>query len=312
MNLWDEAEKITLLGVETYRFGCFVALGLVAAAAVIAFLSWAKRCKKGTAPLLTLCCMVLGGVCSRIGFCLMNQELGDSMPLGTWLQITGGGWSMIGLVGGAFLASLVTAALTRQKTAEMADITAVALPIFMVAERLGEGSIPDFDVSRALENDFLKGSFLAFTDLYDDAYLATYRLAAICMGILFAVLLADMIRGKKHGDTAALFLILYGAMTVILESLRYDRFLSITFVHLEQVLAAVVMLIGILLAGRGTRKKKLRVAAVIAMFLAAGIAVGLEFALDRTTWNRILIYGVYVVVMAIPAVMGILLRKQRA
>ena len=39
----------------------------------------------------------------------------------------------------------------------------------------------------------------------------------------------------------------------------------------------------------------------------AGIAVGLEFALDRTSWNALLVYAVYILVMAVPAVMGILL-----
>ena len=36
-----------------------------------------------------------------------------------------------------------------------------------------------------------------------------------------------------------------------------------------------------------------------------GVVLGLEFALDRTTWNKILIYAVMILTTAAPAVMGL-------
>ena len=36
-----------------------------------------------------------------------------------------------------------------------------------------------------------------------------------------------------------------------------------------------------------------------------GIVLGLEFALDRTTWNKILLYMVMILTVAVPAVMGL-------
>ena len=47
MNLYEEAEKISILGLNVYRFGFFVMLGMLGAAAVIGFLSWAL-CPSGT------------------------------------------------------------------------------------------------------------------------------------------------------------------------------------------------------------------------------------------------------------------------
>ena len=76
MMLYEEAEKISLMGLEVYRFGFFVALGMLAALGVIAFLSWARRTKKGTAPLLMALSVALGAVFSRLFFCLLTQELG--------------------------------------------------------------------------------------------------------------------------------------------------------------------------------------------------------------------------------------------
>ena len=309
MRLYEEAEKIRILGIEGYRFGFFVMLGMAAAAAVIGFLSWAKQCEKGTAPALVFLNILLGALGGRIGFCLMNQELGSLMPLSSWWKITGGGWSMSGAVAGAMLAGWMTARITKQKAGKILDITACALPLFMAMERTGEGCIPEFDYSRELSTEFLKGTFLIFSDDYG-SYLATWKIAGIVMLILFPILIFDVIRSRRDGDTCELFLMLFGGCSILLESLRYDRFLSISFVGLEQVLAAVFLGIGVFTAAgqAGKKRKKTAAAAVLSVFVVIGIAVGLEFALDRTTINKILIYAGYVLVVAVPVVLGIRLR----
>ncbi len=314
MNLWDEAEKISLLGLEVYRYGFFVALGMIAATAVICFLSYAKKCEKGTAPLLTVLSILLGGICSRLVFCLLNQELGFMMPLKSWFNITGGGWSMVGLVGGVMLAGWLSGKITKQPGGVTLDISACALPVFLALERLGEDCIPEFNYSRSLETAFLNNTFLTFQDEYGLYYLATRRLAAIVMVILFIVLLIDLMHLKRDGNTCLEFLMLFGAASVILESLRYDRFLSISFVGLEQVLSAVMLFCGLLPCALRKMKthRGLAVASILSVFLAAGIGVGLEFALDRSNINRLLIYGVFILIMAVPVVLGMKLRKMAA
>ena len=309
MSLYEDAAKISVFGLEMYRFGFFVMLGMIAAAGVFAFLSWARRAEKGTAPLQLLLSIALGAVCSRVLFCLLNRELGALMPLSSWFRISGGGWSMMGLVAGVLLAALLTAKLTGQKTGLTVDMAACALPLFMALERFGEGCVPEFDYSRKLSTDFLNGTFLTFSD-YDGYYLCTWKLAAIVMLILFPILIADLIRSRKDGDTGILFLLLFGSVSVILESLRYDRFLSVSFVGLQQILAAVYMAAGLIVLARraGRRQKALKNAALISVLAAAAIAIGLEFALDRTTISPILIYAVYILVMAVPVVLGLKLR----
>ncbi|MBQ9210375.1 MAG: prolipoprotein diacylglyceryl transferase [Clostridia bacterium] len=310
MNLYDEAEKISLLGLEVYRFGFFVLLGIIGAAVVMGFLSWARRARKGTGPLLLLLSLLLGGLCSRLFFCLLTQELGAMMPLSGWANLAGGGWSMMGLVAGVLAAGWLTGKMTRQPVGLTLDIAACALPIFMALERTGEGGVPEFDYSRPLMTSFLNDTFLTFAEA-DGYHLATYRLAALVMLILLPILVWDMTRSRRDGDTCLLFLLLFGGCSVILESLRYDRFLSITFVGLEHVMAAVYLGIGvIILAARaGKRQKKLGTVAVISIFLAAGIAIGLEFALDRTGIHALLLYGIYLLVMAVPVALGIRLRS---
>ena len=310
MSLYEEAEKISLFGIEGYRFGFFVMLGILAAAGVVGFLSWAKQCGKGTAPMTVLMSILMGGLLSRIGFCLMNRELGGWMPLSSWLRITGGGWSMSGLVAGVLLAGWMVSRITKQRAGKLLDIVCCALPVFMALERFGEGCVPEFDYSRPLSTEFLQGTFLTFSDEYG-TYLATWKVAGIVMLILFPILVWDITRDSPDGDTAILFLMLFGACSVLLESLRYDRFLSISFVGLEQILAAVFLGAGvfILAARAGKKRRGLAIATTVSVFAAVGIAVGLEFALDRTTFNKIIIYIVYIAVMAVPVVLGLKLRK---
>ena len=311
-SLYEEAEKINILGLEVYRYGFFVMLGMILASAMIAFLCWAKRTRKGTGPLLMCCSLVLGGVCSRLFYCLLSfEDFGRILPLNTWFRVTGGGWSMMGLVGGVMLAAWLTARITKQKAGLLLDLVSCALLPFMVLERVGEGCIPEFDYSRRLTATFLNGTFLTFSD-YDGFYLATWKLAAIVMVILIPILVWDLTRSRKDGDTCLLFLLLFGGCSILLESLRYDHFLTVhSFVGLEHVSAAILLAVGIfVLAGQaGKRQKKLGTAAVISVLVMVVLAVGLEFALDRTTFNKLVIYIGYILVVAVPVVLGIRLRR---
>ncbi len=277
MTGYEEAARITLAGgIEVYRFGLFVLLGTAAAAAVAGFLCWAKRTRKGTAPMLVLLSMLLGGACSRIAFCLMDlEEVGTFFPLKYWLRLTGGGWSMMGLIAGVLLAARLTAALTRQKAGLLMDIAACALPGFMLAERLGEGGVPEFDYSRRLSTALLNNTFLTFSD-YDGWYLATWKLAAIVMGILIPVLILDLARSRRDGDTCLLFLLLFGGCSVLLESLRYDHFLTVhSFVGLQHVLAAVILAAGVytLCARTADRKARLLPGALGGAVFAAALSL---------------------------------------
>ena len=147
----------------------------------------------------------------------------------------------------------------------------------------------------------------------DEPCLKTFYIAAAAAVILFAVLAVRFCRKEKEGSTAIAFLLLFGASAIITESLRYDRFLSISFVGLQQVAAALTLAVGMILAVRRNNRPKsgIAVAAIISLPLMVGLVIGLEFALDRTTWNKILIYIAMIITVGIPALLGLKLLKQQ-
>ena len=115
-------------------------------------------------------------------------------------------------------------------------------------------------ISRTLDSSFLKGSFLAVGE--DEIYLATYYVAAMAAVILFVVMLFFAVRSEMDGGLTIRFLLLFGAVSIITESLRYDFFLSVSFVGLQQVAAALMLALGVILAIRRSNRPKSALAAV--------------------------------------------------
>ena len=305
MNLLEEAVIIEIFGVRVYAFGLYVMLGTICSMITLGLLAKALLLKQGSAPLAALLAMAVGIICSRLTFCLLNQELGQMTPISFWPQLAGGGWSMFGLIGGIFLGGWVSARIMKEKTSKVLDILSVSLLPAVIAERIAENRIEDFDISRALDSEFLAKSFLAVGE--DEPCLATYYFAAAAALALFVILLIRISRRRTDGDTVTAFLLLFGAGAIVLESLRYDRFLSISFVGLQQIAAAVMLAAGVVIAFiRGRKQRRILAAfALVSLPLMTGIVLGLEFALDRTTWNKMLLYAIMILTVAVPAVMGL-------
>ncbi|MER1993374.1 MAG: prolipoprotein diacylglyceryl transferase family protein [Eubacteriales bacterium] len=310
MNLIDEAVIIEIFGIRMYAYGVYVALGALCAMLMTGIMSHFLGLKKGTAPLTALLSGVIGLICSRLAFCLLNQELGVLTPFHIWPQINSGGWSMFGLLGGVFLGGWISSRIMKEKTGKVLDVLSLSILPLIAAERIGENRIDYFDISRTLDSDFLNNSFLSVGS--DERYLATYYVAAAVAVILFVVLLCFSFRRERYGSLTVRFLLLFGAASIITESLRYDFFLSISFVGLQQVAAALMLALGVILAViRSNRPKSvLAVAAVVSLPLMVGAVIGLEFALDRTTWNKILIYLLMIITVGIPAGLGLKLLSQ--
>ncbi len=312
--LFEEAEKIAWIGGEGYAFGAWTAAG--ALAAVLCLLCYCRRVrlKEGTGLLMSLMSLVLGCACSRLFFCLTTQELGHMLPIAGWIRLGEGGWSTTGLILGVLLSAWLCARITGQETGKLMDAGALALPLFMIAERLGECTTVDFNISRVISDATEGGNWLTVQDIYG-TYLAVYRIAAIVAAILFVVLEIVSRRAESRpGDVCVLFLLLFGAVSILTESLRYDEFLSYHFVKFQMVGAALMLGAGLLWAGRRSPKapKQWKIASGIALFLMVGIVIGLEFVLDRTEANKLLVYIGMAVSIAIPACIGVAeIRKER-
>ena len=87
-------------------------------------------------------------------------------------------------------------------------------------------------------------------------------------------------------------MVLFCAFQILFESLREDEVISFGFVRAGQLLCAITLfaLMACGLFRRGGLKGK-KIVSFIAYFLLIGVIVGMEFAIDKTNWPILLIYG---------------------
>ena len=314
--MWEEAPKTELFGIQVYTYGLYCAIGALCAAAAVCVLCRAERVKKGTAAVLSLLALLCGLVCSRVVFCLLNDVAFGGVPFSAWLHFSTGGGSLFGMIFGVFLGAWICSKAVGERSAVLLDIVSAALPLMIAAERFGEKTTEGFNISRQLTaGSFPDGTFLSVKDAYYEnvSFLATYLLCAACAVVLFLILVFFLTRNRAEGDLWILFMMLCGAGGVILESLRYDHFLEYSFVCFQQILAAILLVWGIVLAGVRNRgaHRGIFCAAMISLPLSIALCGGIEFALDRMNISHYLLYTIMLLTLAVPVTLGILLLVKR-
>lgn len=308
----NEAVTLGVLGAPVYAYGLSVMLGCWAAIALLASLSRHQEVERKAAAITAALSLPLGFVLARLLYCLADPAFAPFLSIENLLQVSSGGFAMYGALLGAALAALAGARLAGIRPARMLDFLAPALAAFLIPARLGEG-FTALGISRPLTTPWLAGSFLALRDAYD-AYLRTYLLEALIAACLLVVLLRALKRGKREGQVFLLFTLLYGVTQTLMESLRYDGHLRFSFIGLQQVLSAALfsltlIALAIRLLKRKDAKHGLAILALVLIPIILGAIVGVEFLIDRSELGKLFSYAQYLLVLVIPASLGILLLK---
>ena len=308
----EDARSFPFLGTQVYAYGLLVMLGVLLALGLALFLTRKNRQEQQAAALTALLALPLGLILARLMYVFLDPTFRPLMNISNILNITTGGLSMFGALIGAALAACIAARLTRVPAARMLDVTSAALLAFLIPARLGEGYTA-LGVSRPLTTQWLANSFLARQDDYD-AYLRTYVLEAMIAFILLVILLRFLRRKPRHGRAFALGCLLFGITQTLMESLRYDGHMRFSFIGVQQVLAVTLFcLVLIVLAIRLLKANKARLLAILSLIavpLVVAGGVGVEFLIDRSEMGKLISYGLFLLVLAIPAALGILMLKQ--
>lgn len=306
--MYEESKSFTLFGLTGFYYGLFVMLGAAVALALFAALCRKERMKAGTAALYGVLALPMGLICSRVLFCLLDFRFNGMITLRAMLSFWGGGYSMVGALAGAVLAALLTARIQKTGMLALLDLLTPALLLFMVFARLGEGYTELLGRSRTLTHEELATSFLAFNDGYD-GYLKTYLLEAITAAILAGAMLAYLRAKPRAGHVLFTGMLLLGCTQVLWESLRFDSHMRYSFISMQQILFACMFAAPLVIYGIRCGKKQLWLA-IGACAAVAGIVVGLEFMIDRSGVDNLIIYALYVLTLCVPAALGICLRKR--
>ena len=249
--------------------------------------------------------IVLSLVCARFfhWYCQSDSYLGFSAAMTNFAE---GGYALMGVFLGCLLAAVIARTLCLHRNLpEMLDAMSVAACAGMTVGRLS-----------ALFNASDRGQVLvSFRSLpiaspINNAVsgaveyrLATFALQSMVALALFIGLAVFYNKGQKRGklrdgDTCLLFLLLYGASQVVLDSTRYDSlfFRSNGFVSVVQVLGAVALVLAVILFSRRMVKARGFRAWQILLWLLIAAAIGgagyMEYYVQRRGNEAMFAYSV--------------------
>ena len=284
-----------------------VILTLAAATAVCFFLAfYLGKSGNGAAGFAVVPLgIVLSLVCARFfhWYCQSDSYTGFTAAMTNFSE---GGFALMGVFLGCVLAAGLTRILCLHRNLpEMLDAMSLAACAGMTVGRLS-----------ALFNASDRGQVLvSFRSLpiaspINNAVsgaveyrLATFALQSIVALVLLIGLSVFYLRGQKggklrDGDTCLVFLLLYGASQVVLDSTRYDSlfFRSNGFVSVVQVLGAVALVLAIILFSRRMVKARGFRAWQIFLWLLIGIAIAgagyMEYYVQRWGSKALFAYSV--------------------
>ena len=328
MYLWEEADYIALeymtmegeaLSHGIYTYGLFAAIGAALMMLVMYALMEAKKMPKGSTALTGVMSIFFGAVFSKVFFALFSL---DGLSIFGKLRpdmFGGGGFSMMGALLGGFVGAAISGLLLKKQSLRCMDIFACAVPAFILFTRLGEQFDLDgaFGISRPLTHPASVNwpAFLLQEGDYAN-YLLVYKLEAIAAGVILILLIMDLLLHKNAnpGNTFILFLLLFGGSQAILESLRQDKHMTLSFVHLQQIMAIPMVIGGVVMAAkRAGKDKQFMWKLAGGLTLATLLGIGLELAIYRPDMviemDIYLIYILFTLLMAAMVYLGLRLRK---
>jgi len=249
---------------------------------------------KGTVSVFGVLGMVLGIVLARALYCAVNWNdfaYNYENPMLVFCFFDGG-LSMVGLIAGLLLAAVLTAKLTKVRTAQVMDVLAVPFGLMMAALRIGE-QFTELGVGAAVDEGFMTAHFPWLFLESRMGVMVEYRLnvwlyEAIAGVVLCAVAFLCWRKLKNHaGDTAMVVFSLYGASQILLESMRDDGHMLIIFLRVGQLGAFLLLAVCCGILSCRVKNKKLVAAAWIVVVLCVAAVAALEFSLDgRLTFGN--------------------------
>ena len=300
-------DKIAFYSGSTAIYWNSVILTLAAATAICFFLSfYLGKSGNGAAGFAVVpVSMVLSLVFARFfhWYCQSDSYTGFTAAMTNYAE---GGYALMGV----FLGCVLAAALTRviclhRNLPEMLDAMSLAACAGMAVGRLS-ALFNASDRGQVLEsfrslpiaspvNNAVSGAV--------EYRLATFALQSMVALALFIGLAVFYNKGQKRGklrdgDTCLLFLLLYGASQVVLDSTRYDSlfFRSNGFVSVVQVLGALALVLAVILFSRRMVKARGLRAWQIFLWLLIDIAVGgagyMEYYVQRRGNEALFAYSV--------------------
>ena len=243
-------DKLALISGESFIYWNSIVYTLAAATAICFFLAfYIGKCGNAVAGFAVVPMSIfLGLIAARFFHWYCQADSYDGF-LAAMTDYSSGGYALMGVFLGCFVsACLVRLIRLSRSLPEMLDCMAISGCAGIAVGRLAS-LFNSTDRGQVLANFRSLPIAYSVTNVVSGAVeyrLATFMLQSIVALLLFVGLSLFYIKGNKrgnlkNGDTSLIFLLIYGASQVVLDSTRYDSlfFRSNGFVSVVQVLGAL-------------------------------------------------------------------------
>lgn len=300
-------DKLAFISGETFLYWNSIVYTLAAATAIAFFLAfYIGKCGNAVAGFAAVpLSIVLSLVAARFFHWYCRADSYDGF-LAAMTDYTSGGYALMGVFLGCFLAACLLRLIRLDRSLpEMLDAMAISGCAGIAVGRLAS-LFNSSDRGQVLAN--FKSLPIAWpvTNAVSGAVeyrLATFMLQSLVALALFVGLTLFYIRGNKRGnlkdgDVSLIFLLIYGASQVVLDSTRYDSlfFRSNGFVSVVQVLGALGLGLAIFVFSRRMVKNRgLKFWQFLLWIpIAAGIGCGgfMEYYVQRRGNEAVFAYSV--------------------
>lgn len=297
------------LGIPVYWSGLVTALAVLAAVLLTLALRARQGEALGGAAAFCLLAIVLGFLCARFvhWYCFYRQYSSLSQAFSDYSV---GAFALPGAFLGVLLAALLLRALgVLRELGPLLDCAAPAAALGIAVGRFGflfntlDRGKPVFSSPR------FQG--LPWSTAVESAggvqwHAAVFFWEAIAAAVVCAVLLAVLYRARsrRSGDVFWLFLLLYGAAEILLDSMRYDScyLRSNGFVSLVQIIGALSCLAALLVFSMcAVKRGGLRIGLIVCWvlwLLSLGLAGFMEYYVQRHADKFLFCYALMAVGLA--------------
>ena len=243
-------DKLALISGESFLYWNSIVYTLAAATAIAFFLAfYIGKCGNAVAGFAVVPMSIFFGLVAARFFHWYCQADSYNSFLTAMTDYTSGGYALMGVFLGCFLSACLLRLIRLSRSLpEMLDCMAVSGCAGIAVGRLAS-LFNASDRGQVLVNFKSLPIVWPVTNAVSGAVeyrLATFMLQSLVALVLFIGLALFYIRGnkggkRKDGDTCLIFLLIYGASQVVLDSTRYDSlfFRSNGFVSVVQVLGAL-------------------------------------------------------------------------
>lgn len=305
----------TLGALQMTQYSLCIAAGVILATLLTIMMAGEHRAKAIDLCLWTIPCALIG---SHLAYCLakialltVDYQHGYALLVMPWM----GGYNMYGSVLGALAGIWLS---DRKHFARTADLAAPGAMLMVAVARAAE-----YFTGEGL-GEYLEGEAVCRFPLgvctYADEYWAEWRVpvffwesvVAILLMVLAIALLRKGGKARRDGHVAAVTLTLMSTSQILLESLRQDELIKFGFVRFNQLAAAVMLLAVMVIRMMEYRStKRWQIVRCILFVLGVGGVVAVEFGLDKSPINNLLLYAFMVLMLAMMAVAVLLERKEK-